>query len=129
MQQPDYGKRWLAIEGQPELLFTENETNTERLFNSKNRTKFVKDAIDNYVVHGMLDAVNPGQTGTKVAAHFKLEIPAGGSVIAATALHQSGICRPDRPAAQIFNAAFDQTYSSSAKRKPTNSTCAWYARA
>ena len=107
--QPDYGKRWLAIEGQPELLFTENESNNERLFKSKNRTKFVKDAIDSYVVHGVLDAVNPGQTGTKVAAQFKCEIPAGGSTSLRLLLTNQEL-PAGASAAQIFNAAFDQTF-------------------
>ncbi len=51
------------------LLFTENETNTQRLVGVPNRTPFVKDGINNYVVHGQRDVVNPQQTGTKVAAH------------------------------------------------------------
>ncbi len=105
LQQPDYGKRWLAIEGQPELLFTENETNHERLFKAKNRTRYVKDAIDSYVVHGALDAVNPGQTGTKVAAHFKCEIPAGGSASLRLLLTNQEL-PAGASAAQIFNAGF-----------------------
>jgi len=109
LQQPDYGTRWLAIEGQPELLFTENETNTERLFNAKNRTKYVKDGIDNYVVHGMLDAVNPAQTGTKVAAHFKLEIPAGGSVTQRLLFTNQGL-PPGIAASEIFDANFDSVF-------------------
>ncbi len=47
-----YGKRWLLCEGTPELLFTENETNLQRLFGVANRTPYVKDGINNYVVHG-----------------------------------------------------------------------------
>ncbi|MFZ0634030.1 MAG: hypothetical protein WA755_14800 [Candidatus Acidiferrales bacterium] len=80
LQQVDYGKRWLLIEGKPELLFTENETNSKRLFSTPNRTPYVKDGIHNYIVNGEKGAVNPQQFGTKAAAHFPFEIPAGGSV-------------------------------------------------
>ena len=61
------------------LLFTENETNTERVFGKPNASPWVKDAINNYVVHGKTDAVNPAQTGTKVAAHYQLTRRAGQS--------------------------------------------------
>jgi hypothetical protein len=80
LQQPDYGKRWLLIRGQPELLFTENETNAKRLYGTPNRVPFVKDAIHNFVVNGDKGAVNPKQLGTKAAAHFFAEIPPGGKV-------------------------------------------------
>src|SRR6266478_3605571 len=63
------GNRWLHCEGSPDLLFTENETNVERLFGAENRTRYVKDGINNYVVHGAHEAVNPAQAGTKAAAH------------------------------------------------------------
>ncbi len=71
------GERYLYCDGQASLLFTENETNTQRLFGAQNRTPFVKDGINNYVVHGQRDAVNPQQTGTKVAAHYRLTVPPG----------------------------------------------------
>src|SRR5206468_7545041 len=54
---PEFGERFLFCDGASELLFTENETNTERLFGSPNRTPYVKDAIDHYIVHGRRDAV------------------------------------------------------------------------
>jgi hypothetical protein len=76
----EYGKRWLHFEGEPELLFTENETNNERLFNAPNRSAFVKDAIDEYLIHDRQGAVNPEQTGTKAAANYRLTIPAGAEV-------------------------------------------------
>ncbi len=59
------------------FLFTENETNHERLFNSPNASPYVKDGINNYVVNGQTEAVNPEQIGTKVSPHYKLTIPAG----------------------------------------------------
>ncbi len=74
-----YGRRWLLCEGTTELLFTENETNLRRLFGADNRTPYVKDGINDYVIHGARYAVNPGQKGTKASAHYRLRIPAGRS--------------------------------------------------
>ncbi|MGH9776427.1 MAG: MGH1-like glycoside hydrolase domain-containing protein [Candidatus Acidiferrales bacterium] len=78
-RQPDYGAYLLTAEGKPELLFTENETNLEKLYGGKNRTPYVKDSINDAVVLGKRGAVNPANEGTKVAADYALEIPAGGS--------------------------------------------------
>ena len=74
-----YGKRWLVCEGAPELLFTENETNQQKLFGAPNRTPYVKDGFNNYVVNGESGAVNPEQTGTKAAALYKIRVKAGAS--------------------------------------------------
>ena len=78
---PDLGERFLYAEGATELLFTENETNTERLFSSPNRTPFVKDGIHRYIVDGKKDAVNPENKGTKVSAHYPVTVGAGESKI------------------------------------------------
>ncbi len=75
------GQRWLYCEGMPELLFTENETNTERLFNSPNASPYVKDGINEYIVHGAQAAVNPEQSGTKAAANYSLTIRPGDSAV------------------------------------------------
>ena len=61
----------------PELLFTENETNTTRLYGATNAPAFVKDGINDYIVNGQQDAVNPNQSGTKAAARYHLTIAAG----------------------------------------------------
>ena len=66
------GDRYLYCEGDVPLLFTENETNTQRIFGVPNRTPYVKDSINDYVVGGQAAAVNPEQKGTKVAAHYRL---------------------------------------------------------
>src|SRR5919202_72102 len=71
------GERCLYCEGETELLFTENETNTERLFGVTNRSPYVKDGINDYIVHGRKEAVNPNNIGTKFAAHYLLNIGAG----------------------------------------------------
>jgi hypothetical protein len=89
-----------------EWLFTENETNTERLYGAPNRTPYVKDAFHEYVVRGRRDAVNPAREGTKAAAHYRLEVPAGGSVTVRLRLfHES-----EGPA-ELFGAEFDETFA------------------
>ena len=74
-----YGKRWLHCEGSPTLLFTNNDTNARRLYGIDNDVPYVKDGINEYLVHGRHGAVNPRPTGTKVAAHYPLSIGPGES--------------------------------------------------
>ncbi len=62
------------------LLFTENETNSERLFDVPNATPYVKDGIHQAVVHGRMDQINPDLVGTKVAAHFQASVAPGESL-------------------------------------------------
>ena len=76
---PQLGVHTLYSEGAPELLFTENESNGVRLWSQPNPSPYVKDAFHEYVVNGSHEAVNPVKTGTKAAAHYVLELPAGGS--------------------------------------------------
>src|ERR1700686_2105423 len=64
LDHPDSGKRWLHCEGSPELLFTENQTNFRRLFGADNHAPYVKDSINDYIVHGAREAVNPDHSGT-----------------------------------------------------------------
>ena len=71
------GERYLYCEGDAELLFTENETNNERIFGTDSQSPYVKDGINNYVVEGKKHAVNPAKTGTKSAAHYQLNVGAG----------------------------------------------------
>jgi hypothetical protein len=80
-KQPELGERYLYCEGNASLLFTENETNNKKLFNSENRTPFVKDGIINFVLHGQAGAVNPAKIGTKVAAHYRLTVAPGKSEV------------------------------------------------
>ena len=78
---PKIGRRYLHAEGAGSLLFTQNETNHARLFQGTNEQPYVKDGINEYVVHGHRDAVNPAKRGTKVSALYALTIPAGGSQV------------------------------------------------
>ncbi len=74
------GRRYLHVEAGAELLFTENETNASRLFGAPNPSPYVKDAFHRYVIDRDASAVNAALRGTKAAARFRLEVPAGGSV-------------------------------------------------
>src|SRR5262249_10723706 len=75
----DVGGRWLYCDGAPELLFTENETNAERLWGVANARPYVKDGINDYVVTGRTDAVNPAMEGTKAAARYRMLLAPGAS--------------------------------------------------
>src|SRR6266542_3269411 len=104
----DLGQFRLYAEEQPvapELLFTENETNAARLFGSANTSPWVKDAFHEYVVGGRGGAVNPGRTGTKAAALYRLEVPAGGQIIVRLRL-----CSDSQAPAQPFGPEFDRTF-------------------
>src|SRR5579872_2113257 len=78
VQHWQYGKRWLIVEGNPQLLFTDNDTNTQRLFGEWNKG-FVKDAFHEYLVNGNKAAVNPKPAGTKMAALHSVILKAGDS--------------------------------------------------
>ncbi len=99
-----YGTRWLVCEGAPELLFTDNDTNTLRLFGVENRTPYVKDGISDCVVHGRREAVNPNGTGTKVAAHYARAIEGAANTVLRIRLTDQP------PAAQMFGAQFDAVF-------------------
>ncbi len=79
LQHWHYGKRWILCAGQPELLFTENETNFARLFNTNNRSPYVKDAFHEYLIRGNKLAVNPLRSGTKMAAYYPVYLNPGQS--------------------------------------------------
>jgi Glycosyl hydrolase family 63 C-terminal domain len=78
---PSLGERYLACDGDVPVLFTENETNTQRIFGVPNRSPYVKDSINSYIVHGQTGAVNPEQQGTKAAAHYRLTVNPGASQV------------------------------------------------
>ncbi|WP_408648713.1 MGH1-like glycoside hydrolase domain-containing protein [Tumidithrix elongata] len=73
----ELGKMWLYCPDSQALLFTENETNNQRIFGTANVSPYVKDGINDYIVNGNTEAVNPEQKGTKAAAHYLLTIGAG----------------------------------------------------
>lgn len=99
----DLGERYVIYEGNVPLLFTENETNRERIFRRPNETPYVKDAFDTWLVHGVKNAVNPDQVGTKAAAHYEFTIGAGQSKVVRLRLSQSS-----PTVASLFGESFEQ---------------------
>jgi len=99
----DMAERWLLCEGSQELLFTENETNFERLFGAANLTSYVKDGINDYLVGGRNDVVNPERTGTKASARYRVRLNAGQR--AAMRLRLTVNSSPD-----AFGSAFDEHF-------------------
>ncbi len=103
----DLGQRYLYCEGAKELLFTNNETNTQKLFGSANRTPYVKDGIDNYIVHGQKSAVNPEGLGTKAAAHYEITIAPQKKQVIRLRLTEKNV--PIRQS--LFGRAFDHLFA------------------
>ena len=101
------GDRWLYCDHLGDtmpLLFTDNETNYQRIFKTDNASPYVKDGINNYVVNGDRDAVNPNQLGTKFAAHYVLDIGAGETKTIKLRLTDSATLT------QPFGADFDKIF-------------------
>ena len=90
---------------EPEIVFTENETNTQLLFGTDSYTAYVKDAFHEYVVNRVRSAVNPRNTGTKAAAHYQVAVPGGGIASFRLRLFPAGAA-PERP----FGPSFDQIF-------------------
>ncbi|HVY63158.1 MAG TPA: glucosidase, partial [Planctomycetota bacterium] len=97
----------LLAEGAPPLLFTDNETNAARLYGSRSRSPFPKDAFHDHVVDGRPGAVNPRGTGTKAATHYRLSLPAGGEAVLQLRLFPAA-GRPATPFGAEFEATFDR---------------------
>ena len=104
---PVLGEFVLSCEGDVPLLFTENETNHVRLFpGQQNESAHVKDGINDRVVHGREDAVNPGKQGTKVAAHYTVTVRAGQSEVIRVRLSRNSSTQ-EGP----FGKAFDDVFA------------------
>jgi len=96
-----------AGEDPPPFLFTDNETNRERLFGQPSPSPFVKDAFHDYLVHGHEDAVNPAKMGTKAAAHYILDVPGEGERILRLRLFSE-----EEAPARFFGAGFEEIFES-----------------
>jgi hypothetical protein len=95
------GDYTLRCEGNPPLLFTENDTNNERIFGTHNSSRYVKDAINSYLVAGRFDAVNPSRNGTKAAAHYQVNVAGGGEAAIRLRLTNGTVAEP-------FGSQFNQ---------------------
>jgi hypothetical protein len=113
---PLLGEFILSCEGEVPLLFVENETNNARLFpDYPNTSPYVKDGINNCVVEGRQDAVDPGKQGTKVAAHYRLNVAPGDSAtlrLRLTSVTPAGESRKSKAAASPFGPEFDKILAS-----------------
>ncbi|MBO0860631.1 MAG: glucosidase [Chloracidobacterium sp.] len=109
--------RWLICEGDPELLFTENETNFKRIFGAENSTRYVKDGVNDYVVNGVREAVNPQWVGTKAAARYPLDIGAGDTVTVKLRL------TTNEPNARMLGEEFDEILDE--RRREADEFYAW----
>jgi hypothetical protein len=98
---------YLYCDGVVPLLFTENETKNQRIFGSANASPYVKDGINNYVVHGQQDAINPSNIGTKVSPHFQLTVGAGETTVIRLRLTNHAPSEVGNP----FGAYFDETFA------------------
>lgn len=106
----------LSCEGDVPILFTENETNHEKLFpGTKNESPHVKDGINDYVIHNKPDAVNTDKKGTKAAAHYKLTIGAGKTSIVRLRLTKKTDKSNDTPFGKSFEAIFEDRLSEADK--------------
>ena len=106
----EIGNRYLWCEGEVPVLFTENETNTQRIFGQANRSPYVKDGIDQYVVHGQRQAVNPLLTGTKASAHYEATIAGGATYV--IRLRLSAVAAPEagvKGTGTAFEKRFEET--------------------
>lgn len=95
--------------GAPELLFTENETNLRKLYGAENKTPYVKDGVNDFIVNGKSGAVNPAKEGTKAALHYRMRIPAGESATVRLRLMASGAV--DEATARAPFAEFDEIFA------------------
>jgi hypothetical protein len=98
----ELGDHWFYVDGAAELLFTNNETNHERLFGVPNRTPWVKDAFHRRIVGGERGAVAPDECGTKLGAWRRVVVPAGGSVRMLARLSPEALARPFAEAEDVL---------------------------
>ncbi len=101
---PSLGNYRLYCQGADALLFTENETNNQRLFNSANDTPFVKDAFHEFLIHSKKDAVNPKSIGTKAAAQYALNVEGGKTAVIK-------LCLTKREGPDLFGKSFDELFT------------------
>ena len=113
VEHKDLGALTLYCDEQPELLFCENATNNGRLYNSPSEEQFFKDGVNDYLLHGQADAINPNRLGTKAAAHYELVIGPNATHVVRLRLAAPGLAQPFADFNQILSqrqAESDQFY-------------------
>jgi hypothetical protein len=100
IKEQSLGEFKLWFEDAPPLLFTENESNTERLWGWRGAQLYTKDAFHRYLINGEEDAVNPDETGTKACGSYRIELQPGGDKVLHFRLYSGDAAQPD------FNRVF-----------------------
>ena len=103
----ELGEHHLYCEGEPTLLFTENESNNKHLFGTENATPYVKDAFDNYLVHQQHDAVNPARAARNPQPHYQISIGSGQTSVIRLRLTNTSVSA----IADCFGNAFDDVFA------------------
>jgi hypothetical protein len=115
LSQRELGERFFYAAGATELLFTENESNAQRLWGAPNPTPYVKDGIGNFILHGQQDAVNPDKKGTKVAAHYPLMLEAGEAYTIRLRLSDQPLKDPEKAINKLCGTDFTATFKTRLK--------------
>jgi len=105
--EPKYGRRWLYAEetGSPQFVFTENDTNTARVFGYENGARYTKDAFHRWLIEDDANAVNPAQRGTKAAVVHRLDVAPGETRTVRLRLTDAA------PGAPMFGRDFDGLFA------------------
>jgi len=116
------GQRYLYAPEGAQLLFTNNETNSERLYGVPSANRYVKDAFHRAIVNGEAEAVNPDRIGTRACLHYEYKVPAGGSVVLHLRLSPDGLKKPLNDVDEIIDqrhAEADEFYAAIQPPKAT----------
>ncbi|MEL6403523.1 MAG: glucosidase [Chloroflexota bacterium] len=102
-QHPALDTYYLYHEGVDDAIFTHNDTNNERLYDTSNPTPFVKDAFHRYIIHDEQHAINPDQAGTKSAYVCRLQVAAGDTEVITLRLTTQEMEKPFTDADRIIS--------------------------
>jgi len=108
MEHVSLGTRWLYCDGEPPLLFCENETNVRRLYGITDAPGCFKDGINDYLIGGNKEAIDPDHKGTKAAADYRMVIPAGGEEQIRLRLSDRSLEKPFSHSDEIFRKRLDE---------------------
>jgi hypothetical protein len=118
-QHATLGTFHLYCDSEVPLLFAENETNNARLFPQyPNASPYAKDGINDYVVQGRKEAVNPKYEGTKASAHYRQMVGPGGSMTVRLRLTGQGAVeqgKTKKGGDVLFGPAFAETFGARLK--------------
>ena len=116
------GKRYLYAQADGQPLFTDNETNAQRLFGVRSANQYFKDGFHRAIVNSEQEAVNSKRTGTKSCVHYEYVVPAGDSVVVRLRLTPEQLKAPLHDVDQIVGerrAEADEFYAAIQPPKAT----------